>query len=71
MEKNSVVQIDSKGILNKCFHGCIGFVESLTGETVKIAIYHPQDKGKHPFIQKVEIPRGNVTLIGTPKLKPL
>lgn len=71
MEKNSIVQIVSKGKLDKCFNGCIGFIESINNSNAKVAIYHPKEIGKNAFVQKIDVPLDNLLFIGTAKLKPL
>lgn len=71
MDKNSIIQIDSKRNLNTCYHGCLGFIEALDEHTVKVGIYHPGELGHKALVQKMEIPRDNVVYIGEPKFKPL
>lgn len=71
MEKNTIIQIDSKNILDKALHGCVGFIKEFKNEVAIIAIYHPKDKGKNAFKQEFEIPINNLNIIGRPKLKPL
>lgn len=70
MEKNSVIQIHSRKNLDKCYHGCLGFIESIDGNKVKVSIYHPKTFGKNADVQKVEATLDNVLYVGNPPLKP-
>ncbi len=71
MNPNSVVQIKSKGILDKSLNGCIGFVKQVNGNTISVNIYHPQEQGKNAFVKTYDIPSDNLVYIGEPELKPV
>jgi AMMECR1 domain-containing protein len=71
MNKNSIVQIDSKNILDKSLHGCIGFIKSIDKSITEVNIYNPEESGKNAFSKTLKIPNDNLIYIGEPKLKPL
>ena len=71
MDKNTIVQILSKGILDKSLNGVIGFVLSTNSTSAKVNIYYPKELGKNAFVVSKDIPLDNLYVIGEPKLKPL
>lgn len=71
MQKNSVVQIVSNGVLDKSLNGCVGFIKNIEGSSAEVNIYTPQESGKNAFSKTIKIPVANLAYIGEAKLKPL
>jgi hypothetical protein len=69
--KNSIVQIDAKGSLDKALHGCIGFANPLGNNEFEVHIYYPKEKGKNAFVIKQFVEGKNLIYIGEASKKPL
>ena len=69
MEIDDIVQIDSKGILDKSLHGCIGIVIKVDTDTASVSIFYPKEKGKNPFVNTFQIPNLYLKVVGKSLLK--
>ncbi len=71
MNKNSIVQISSKGVLDKSLNGCVGFIKESNDQMSKVNIYYPSKVGENAYVKTYEVPTANLTYVGEPKVKPL
>jgi len=71
IEINSVVQIKSKGILDKSLNGLIGYAKEVTESKVKVGVYYQNKLGENAFVKDYDIPIDHLFNVGMPDLKPI